>query len=175
MKKQVRQTVLEQLKKQNPVDKLEKDQALLNRVLSLPAYQEAQTIATYLAFPHEYDTSLLISQAQKDGKRVLVPKTYPQGRMIFVDYEVDGLEETSFGLLEPKSDVAVDKSEIDLIHVPGLAFNTKGYRIGYGAGYYDRYLADFQGATISTIYACQSVDFEPDTYDIAIKEVLLCP
>lgn len=68
----------------------------------------------------------------------------------------------------------VEKTHIDLIHVPGVAFNKGGYRIGYGGGYYDRYLADFKGMTVSTIYPCQLADFQPDNYDIPIQEVLIC-
>ena len=120
-------------------------------------------IATYLSFPHEYDTSLLINQALKDGKRLLIPKTYKQGRMIFVDYDPDNIVATSFGLMEPASDLAVEKSEIDLIHVPGVVFNDEGYRIGYGAG-----------ETVSTVYPCQKHDFQPDSYDIPVKEVVTC-
>ena len=94
--------------------------------------------------------------------------------MIFVDYDPDNLVATSFGLMEPASDLAVEKSEIDLIHVPGVVFNAEGYRIGYGAGYYDRYLSDFEGETVSTVYPCQKHDFQPDSYDIPVKEVVTC-
>ena len=122
--------------------------------------------------PHEVSTAAFIKQAQLDGKRVLVPKTYGQGRMIFVDYDERHLQKSSFGLMEPTSEEAVDKTEIDLIHVPGVVFNSQGFRIGYGGGYYDRYLADFAGASISSIYSFQQSDFEPDYHDIAVKEVL---
>ena len=94
--------------------------------------------------------------------------------MIFVDYDPDNLVATSFGLMEPASDLAVEKSEIDLIHVPGVVFNDEGYRIGYGAGYYDRYLSDFEGETVSMVYPCQKHDFQPDNYDIPVKEVVTC-
>ena len=123
--------------------------------------------------PHEVSTADFIKQAQLDGKRVLVPKTYGQGRMIFVDYDESRLQKSSFGLMEPISEEAVDKTEIDLIHVPGVVFNSQGFRIGYGGGYYDRYLADFAGASISSIYSFQQSDFEPDYHDIAVKEVLI--
>ena len=130
-------------------------------------------MATYLSMPHEVSTAAFIKQAQLDGKRVLVPKTYGQGRMIFVDYDESRLQKSSFGLMEPTSEEAVEKAEIDLIHVPGVVFNSQGFRIGYGGGYYDRYLADFTGASISSIYSFQKSDFEPNYHDIAVKEVLI--
>ena len=164
MKNKLRKTVLSQLTSQEPETKAEIDKNLLEKLIALPAYKDAQVIATYLAFPHEYDTS----------KRLLIPKTYKQGQMIFVDYDPDNLVTTSFGLMEPASDLAVEKSEIDLIHVPGVVFNAEGYRIGYGAGYYDRYLSDFEGETVSTVYPCQEMDFIPYSHDIAVREVITC-
>ena len=172
MKKELRQTVLNQMKKQSGKEKEQADNWLTQHLLSSVAYQKAQVIATYLSMPHEVSTAAFIKQAQLDGKRVLVPKTYSQGRMIFVDYDESRLQKSSFGLMEPTSEEAVEKTEIDLIHVPGVVFNSQGFRIGYGGGYYDRYLADFAGASISSIYSFQQSDFEPDYHDIAVKEVL---
>ena len=172
MKKELRQTVLNQMKKLSGKEKEQADNWLTQHLLISAAYQKAQVIATYLSMPHEVSTAAFIKQAQLDGKRVLVPKTYGQGRMIFVDYDERHLQKSSFGLMEPTSEEAVDKTEIDLIHVPGVVFNSQGFRIGYGGGYYDRYLADFAGASISSIYSFQQSDFEPDYHDIAVKEVL---
>ena len=173
MKKELRQTVLNQMKKQSGKEKEQADNWLTQHLLSSVAYQKAQVIATYLSMPHEVSTAAFIKQAQLDGKRVLVPKTYGRGRMIFVDYDESRLQKSSFGLMEPTSEEAVEKTEIDLIHVPGVVFNSQGFRIGYGGGYYDRYLADFAGASISSIYSFQQSDFEPDYHDIAVKEVLI--
>lgn len=173
MKKELRQTVLKQMKKLSGKEKEQADSWLTQHLLSSGAYQEAQVIATYLSMPHEVSTASFIEQAQLDGKRVLVPKTYGQGRMIFVDYDESRLQKSSFGLLEPISEEAVDKAEIDLIHVPGVVFNSQGFRIGYGGGYYDRYLADYEGVSISTIYAAQQVDFTPAQHDVAVKELLI--
>ena len=160
------------MKKLSGKEKEQADSWLTQHLLSSTAYQNAQVIATYLSMPHEVSTAAFIKQAQLDGKRVLVPKTYGQGRMIFVDYDESHLQKSSFDLMEPISEEAVDKTEIDLIHVPGVVFNSQGFRIGYGGGYYDRYLADFAGASISSIYSFQKSDFEPDYHDIAVKEVL---
>ena len=170
-KSQLRSVILTQLKEHNRAEKMIKDEALLEDLLSSTAYQNAQIIATYLAFDFEYDTQLLINQAQKDGKIVLVPKTYSKGKMIFCPYHKDHLVKTTFGLWEPSVDNVVDKSQIDLIHVPGIAFNQAGFRIGYGGGYYDRYLADYNGNTVSTIYEFQKAVFQESCHDIAVKEV----
>ena len=150
------------------------DLALTERLLQHPFYQEAKIIATYLSFSHEFQTQGLIEKALRDGKKVLIPKTYPKGRMDFVVYHPQQLVKTSFGLLEPQGDLeVVDASQIDLIHVPGLVFTTEGYRIGYGGGYYDRYLEHFSGHTFSTIYPCQIKDFIPEKHDIPVQEVLI--
>ena len=174
MKSELRKQVLQEMKALPREQKQFIDQALTERLLQHPFYQEAEVIATYLSFSHEFQTQELIEQALKDGKKVLIPKTYPKGRMDFVVYDPQQLVKTSFGLLEPQGDLeVVDASQIDLIHVPGLAFTTEGYRIGYGGGYYDRYLEHFPGHTLSTIYPCQIKDFIPEKHDIPVQEVLI--
>ena len=174
MKAELRKQVLQEMKALSQEQKQAIDQALTERLLQHPFYQEAKIIATYLSFPHEFQTQELIEQALKDGKKVLIPKTYPKGRMDFVVYHSHQLVKTSFGLLEPQGNLeVVDVSKIDLIHVPGLVFTTKGYRIGYGGGYYDRYLEHFTGHTLSTIYPCQIQDFIPEKHDIPVEEVLI--
>ena len=174
MKAESRKQVLQKMKALPREQKQAMDRALTERFLKHPFYQEAKTIATYLSFPHEFQTQELIEQALRDCKKVLIPKTYPKGRMDFVVYDPQQLVKTSFGLLEPQGDLeVVDVSQIDLIHVPGLAFTTEGYRIGYGGGYYDRYLKHFSGNTLSTVYPCQIRDFIPEDHDIPVQEVLI--
>lgn len=174
MKAELRKQVLQEMKAIPRQQKQAMDQVLTEYFLHHPFYQEAKTIATYLSFPHEFQTQELIEQALKDGKKVLIPKTYPKGRMDFVVYDPQQLVKTSFGLLEPQGDLeVVDASQIDLIHVPGLAFTMEGYRIGYGGGYYDRYLKHFPGHTLSTVYPCQIQDFIPENHDIPVQEVLI--
>ena len=174
MKAELRKKILQEMKALSQEQKRAMDRALTERFLHHPFYQEAKNIATYLSFPHEFQTQELIEQALKDGKKVLIPKTYPKGRMEFVVYHPQQLVKTSFGLLEPQGDLeVVEPSQIDLIHVPGLTFTREGYRIGYGGGYYDRYLENFAGQTMSTIYPCQIQTFNPDSHDIPVQEVLI--
>ena len=174
MKSELRKQVLHEMKAISQEQKPAIDQALTERLLHHPFYQEAKVIATYLSFPHEFQTQELIEQVLKDGKKVLIPQTYPKGRMEFVVYNPQQLVKTSFGLLEPQGELeVVEASQIDLIHVPGLAFTTEGCRIGYGGGYYDRYLEHFTGHTLSTIYPCQVQDFITENHDIPVQEVLI--
>ena len=174
MKSELRKQVLQEMKAMPQEQKQAMDQALTERFLNHPFYQEAKVIATYLSFPHEFQTQGLLAQALRDGKKVLIPKTYPKGRMEFVVYNPQQLVKTSFGLLEPQGELeVVEASQIDLIHVPGLAFTTEGCRIGYGGGYYDRYLEHFTGHTLSTIYPCQVQDFITENHDIPVQEVLI--
>jgi len=174
MKAELRKKILQEMKALSQEQKQAMDQVLTERFLQHPFYQEAKTIATYLSFPHEFQTQGLIDQALRDGKKVLIPKTYPKGRMDFVVYDPQQLVKTSFGLLEPQGNLeVVEPSQIDLIHVPGLAFTTEGYRIGYGGGYYDRYLEHFAGHTMSTIYPCQVQEFNFENHDILVQEVLI--
>ena len=174
MKAELRKKILQEMKTLSQEQKQAMDRVLTEGFLQHPFYQEAKTIATYLSFPHEFQTQELIEQALKDGKKVLIPKTYPKGRMEFVVYHPQQLVKTSFGLLEPQGDLeVVEPSQIDLIHVPGLVFTREGYRIGYGGGYYDRYLEHFAGHSLSTIYPCQIQTFNPDSHDIPVQEVLI--
>ena len=174
MKAELRKKILQEMKTLSQEQKQAMDRVLTERFLKHPFYQEAKTIATYLSFPHEFQTQELIKRMLKDGKKVLIPKTYPKGRMDFVVYHPQQLVKTSFGLLEPQGDLeVVEPSQIDLIHVPGLAFTTEGYRIGYGGGYYDRYLEHFAGHSLSTIYPCQVQEFNSENHDIPVQEVLI--
>ena len=174
MKAELRKKILQEMKALSQEQKQAMDRALTERFLKHPFYQEAKVIATYLSFTHEFQTQGLIKRALKEGKKVLIPKTYPKGRMEFVVYDPQQLVKTSFGLLEPQGDLeVVEPSQIDLIHVPGLAFTTEGYRIGYGGGYYDRYLEHFTGHTLSTVYPCQIQEFNLENHDIPVQEVLI--
>ena len=171
MKKTLRKETIAAMKRLPESVKTQADEQLTQRLFGASSLSGGKDLATYLSFDHEVSTAGLIQAALQLGKRVCVPRTYPQGRMEFVEYDPNILEKTRFGLLEPnEKGRVVDQSEIDLIHVPGVVFQSKGYRIGYGGGYYDRYLEDFTGKTVSTIYSIQQKDFQLDTFDQAVQE-----
>ena len=173
MKKALRKQVLQELKSLSAEEKEVMDAWLTEQLLLHPFYKKAKTIATYLSFPHEFQTARLIEQAQKDGKTLLIPKTYPHGKMDFVLYEPEKLERNSFGLLEPQGEFTiVEPSQIDLIHVPGLVFTTEGYRIGYGGGYYDRYLPACRATTIGIAFECQKDILQLHAHDVPLDMIV---
>ena len=99
----------------------------------------------------------------------VIPKTLVDHQMIFTDYDPDNLMTTAFGVKESVSTVSVTP---DLIVVPGLAWNLEGYRVGFGGGYYDRYLANFQGETVSLVYDFQMTsEFQPENFDVPISKI----
>lgn len=175
IKKKIRKEMIEHLKllATNKSMKYQIDQNLLKKMLDTEEYKNAKVIATYLSMPNEFNTSIFIEKALRDNKKIVIPKTFSKGKMFFVEYDPNNLEKTTFGLYEPTSTKEFLKDHIDLIHVPGLAFNINGYRIGYGAGYYDRYLYHYTGDTISTLYPFQMTEFESEYFDVPVRKLII--
>ncbi|KXT77670.1 5-formyltetrahydrofolate cyclo-ligase [Streptococcus sp. DD13] len=172
MKQEFRKQMIQSLKTVDPIQKGQWDEVLAQQFWQSTAYQKSQRIALFMSMDFEVNTSPLLARALEDQKEVVLPKVLGKGKMAFFPYQPGELTPSSFGVLEPNSDQACAKEEIDLILVPGLAWNSEGYRIGYGGGFYDRYLADYQGATISIVYPFQRQIFSPQAFDIPVQEVL---
>ena len=140
----------------DPAIKAQKDAAILKKVLSLPEYQKAKLVLTYVSTAIEVDTLALIRQALADGKRVAVPYCVPgKIEMLFCEiFSLEDLSPGSFGVLEPNPEKQpVLKSFKDSVCIlPGLGFDLVGYRLGYGKGYYDRFLSKYRGVNIGVCY-----------------------
>ncbi len=125
--------------------KAEKDRRILEKILSSDAYKSVSVILTYVSTAIEVDTSALIAQAVKDKKRVAVPKCIDGTRNMdfYFITSLSELEKGTFGVMEPVPGKCVKAYafETALCIVPGLSFDMKGYRLGYGKGYYDRFLS----------------------------------
>jgi len=111
-------------------------------VCDLPAYRASQTVMLYMAMAHEVQTTALIAHARRHHKRVIVPVVTPDGLLAVVcPTEASHFRPGPFGILEPRDlSAVVPPTEIDIVLVPGVGFDTKGVRLGYGGGYYDRFL-----------------------------------
>ncbi len=139
-------------------------------------YKDAKVIYPYLAYNQEIITDTLIERAWADGKAVAVPKCYEDNRMEF--HRISSFYDTEpgkFGIPEPKCGDIANDSEV-LIIMPGLAFDREFNRIGYGGGYYDRYLDRIKGCTFTKVafaYEFQMVDrIEADDYDYKVDVII---
>ncbi|ETW97481.1 MAG: hypothetical protein ETSY1_22505 [Candidatus Entotheonella factor] len=111
-------------------------------VCDLPVYRASETVMLYMALPHEVQTAALIAHARRSQKRVTVPVVTPNGLLAVVcPTEASHFRPGPFGILEPRDlSAMVPPTEIDIVFVPGVGFDTEGGRLGYGGGYYDRFL-----------------------------------
>ncbi len=112
----------------------------------LAAYQEAEILLAYVDAKREAETRLLMQQAWTDGKKVAAPRVDGDGIMHYYYIEsLEDLESGSFGIMEPKQDRPLCETEEGLLLMPGVAFDESCHRVGYGGGYYDRYLEKHPG------------------------------
>ena len=142
--------------------------------LASDAYKNAKTVYGYLPYNQEVRTVPILEQALRDGKRVAVPKIYGDTmKFIYLD-DLSRVEKSSFGISEPVADGPVAEDTTALVLMPGLAFSKKGDRMGYGGGFYDRFLADEPDhPTLALCYAFQVVEILPtEEYDIPVDTVL---
>lgn len=132
------------------------DSKIAKKLFLTREYKKSSLILTYVSKDIEVDTKNIIINAIKDGKRVAVPKCIVDTHLMEF-YEIsslDDLEKGTFGVLEP----IVEKCKLlenfpnALCIVPGFSFDLKGYRLGYGKGYYDRFLSGFEGNTVGICY-----------------------
>ena len=136
--------------------KLLRQRAIIENVKSMKEFQKAKTVLCYLALNDEIKTDSLINYSFKEGKRVAVPYCIDdEGNMEF--YLIKSISDTeirSFGVREPiieKCEKLTDFSE-SVVIVPALCFDKRGYRLGYGKGYYDRFLKNYSFISVGLCY-----------------------
>ncbi len=140
----------------SPQEKTKKDDLILQRLTATPQYKKCNILLTFVSTPIEVDTIKIINKAFLDKKQVLVPRCIP-GRieMEFCKINsINDLEKGTFSVLEPKNYCKrVNSFPNSICIVPGLVFDMNGYRLGYGKGYYDRFLKDYCGFRIGVCYS----------------------
>lgn len=137
-------------------------------------YQSAKTIYGYLPYNQEVRTVPMLERALQDGKKVAVPKVYGD-TMRFIYLEDMSCVETGYaGIPEPVADEPVAEDKTALVLMPGLAFTKEGDRMGYGGGFYDRFLAEEPNhPTVALCYEFQMLESLPtEEYDIPVDCVL---
>lgn len=150
---------------------------IYDKLFNERVWHEANTIGITISINREVETSPIIERAWEMGKRVAIPKSIPHSHEL-VFYEIHSFSQTEEGYTgimepDPQQTFQLHHDEIDLLFVPGLVFAKDGFRIGYGGGYYDRYLQQFRHETISLAFECQLVDRIPrHPFDIPVNRII---
>jgi 5-formyltetrahydrofolate cyclo-ligase len=151
-------------------DHLMRSVQLWAKVAELAEFQRAGSVMAFVGFGSEPDTDPLFARLSVEGKRLLLPRVEPEGIV-----PADGdwpLVASKFGVQEPTGP-AVDVGEIDLVIVPGLAFTVDGDRLGYGRGYYDRFLPSLSAPSVGVCFTDQLVDEMPvAAHDVRVDMVV---
>lgn len=186
-KKILRHQVLENRSKLGSQKHKEFSNIILNSILNSLYYKNAKTIMTFISFMDEVDTHEFIKKSIEDGKDIVVPITIPETKELKLSLvkNFDELETGYYNILTPKEEFLrfIDPQLVDLIIVPGVVFDRYGFRVGYGGGYYDRFLAKIEKRVpkIAIAFDIQIIDKVPrEYYDIPVdyiyteKEIIHC-
>ncbi|MFI8685401.1 5-formyltetrahydrofolate cyclo-ligase [Rossellomorea sp. NPDC077527] len=176
-KKEQRKSQLQTLKSIDPISYQQKCFQIEQRLFHSSEWKNSQVVAVTVSKPPELDTWNIIKRGWEEGKTVVVPKCLPQKRQL-IFYKLSDfhqLEQSYFHLYEPDPDesTSVHNESIQLMIVPGLSYTIKGYRLGFGGGYYDRLLAGFSGTVMSLAFEEQMVDALPvEPFDMKVSTIL---
>lgn len=155
-KKDLRNRIKTERREMEPELKKKVDSAIARNVRRLYQYKSCETVLVYVSTEIEVDTKEIIMNAWEDGKKVAVPRCIPNTRLMEFHY-ITSFEQLSpglFSVLEPSEDLPiVTKYDACLMLVPALMFDRSGYRLGYGKGYYDRYMSKFTGTSVGLAYS----------------------
>lgn len=154
------------------------DRALMdNRIqailFSQPFYQNAKTIMTYLSYRSEPDTLRIVDTMLKEGKTVCAPVCRENGYMDpFLFQSISQLNRSTMGILEPPTTTQIPLAQIDLVLVPACGFNMRGHRLGYGGGYYDRFLPTTKAISCGLCYESLKTEFKEEKEDIPLNYII---
>ena len=156
-------------KRKNILNKKELSTIIVNKILDLDIYKESRVVALYNSLPSEVETKDLINKSL--DKLILLPKII-NNEMVFIEiYNNTKYEKSSFGVLEPIG--TIYNGPIDIIIVPGVAFDRNLNRLGFGKGYYDKYLSNKEIYKVGICFSEQLVDTLPsDDHDIKMDLVI---
>lgn len=149
--------------------------AIVQKVLNLVEQTGSKSIFAYLSYAGEVDTHALIKELLNRGIEVSVPRCNKETHTMeaIALTSMEQLRTGAYGILEPQEGVVVSPDRLDMILVPALAFDKEGFRLGWGAGYYDRYLDGYQGLTVGLCFSvCQTEKLPRDDHDLPVTVVL---
>ncbi len=147
--------IIEEIKKQLPIDKYD-------------------VLGFYMPLGNEVDLRPLMAELIAKGKTIVIPKVLDKNTMEFYPLQdMDDYYIGKFNVREPKSNKKMPKTKIDIIFVPGIYFSADKYRLGFGAGYYDRYLKDYPNLKVGICYGFQYIpEFPSDIHDVPMDLII---
>ena len=173
-KKELRRTIRERKRAMTEEEIVSRSEKLGVLFAQSEAYKNAKTIYGYLPYNQEVRTVPMLEQALKDGKKVAVPKVYgDEMKFLYLD-DLSKVSKGYAGIPEPIADEPVADDETALVLMPGLAFDPAGHRIGYGGGFYDKFLAaEPNHPTLALCYEFQMLpELHAEEHDIPVDTVL---
>ena len=175
-KKILRKRLIERRKSLDKAEKAKWDKTISEKIIKNDYFEDAQQVLVFSSTDDEFDTRYIIERCRESYKRVFYPRCIDKdGNMSF--FKVDSVGDLtfgSFGILEPKETCKkYIPQDNDLVIVPCLSADRQKNRIGYGKGYYDRFLKDFNGVSVSPCYDILLEDEIPtDKYDMQINIIV---
>ena len=175
----LRKELREKLKALRPAERDRRSGEIQKKLLNHPRFSSARSLLVYKALYSEVETGTFLEEAWKRGKKVCLPRVDPARKKMWAIETKDllALEPGTYGILEPpfNSGRVGKPEELELVIVPGLGFDKDGGRLGRGAGYFDRFLAEAKRAyKIGLAFECQMVERVPcETNDILLDEVIV--
>ncbi len=176
-KKKIRIEQLETLHNLDYLVREQKEYLVSRKLFQMSEWNKADTIGITVSKQPEIHTWEMIKRAWEEGKTVCVPKCIPKTKELhfYVLTSFTQLEKVYYDLYEPNPDKVsfIDKKKLDLILVPGLGFTKEGFRLGFGGGYYDRYLENFPGCTIALAFSehlLKELPVEP--FDVPVNKIV---
>ncbi len=174
-KRELRRAIGEKKRAMSAAEVESRSAGLAEKLYRTAQWQAAESVYVYIAFNQEVRTRPIIEKAWLEGKRVAVPKVVGNGvGFIWLDRFDQLAPQGAFGILEPMEDGPVADDDAALILMPGVAFDREGHRVGYGGGYYDRWLSEHPGhPTLALCYGFQVVDgIEAEAHDVRVDAVI---
>ncbi len=177
-KKAIRQEFKKKIKQISLQERRKQEQQICQQLCRLDVWKNAKTIALTLPMEHELNLDYVFKKAKECNKQIVVPITRPHHQMVFVKYDEYGLvKQNNFGIREPIFELSeiCPKTQIDLVIVPGVSYSKSGDRVGFGGGYYDRFLEDFTKVKLSLAYDFQLYEetiWQREETDITLDMVI---
>lgn len=173
-KKELRQQIKEKKKSMTEMQIVSASMVLAEKFFACSQYQKCKTIYGYLPYNQEVRTVPILQRALDDGKKVAVPKVYGDEMRFIYLTDLSQVEKGYCGIPEPIADEPVAEDTTALVLMPGLAFDPAGHRIGYGGGFYDKFLSS--EPTHPTVALCYDFQvfpkLETEEFDIPVDLVL---